>query len=331
MSLQRVAPLFAGLLALMTVAFALAACDDEPPSLAQVSPESTIRAPQLTREGYPDTFAYTVQAGDTLFSIAQRFSTTIDVITSLNDIEDASDIPVGSVLYIPNPPPTATPTATATQPPTGPSTLVRNGSRSSNKVALTFEMGGRVDPALDIMNYLIEHEVRATLFPTGAILENQNTDIGRQVFSLAAEHPELFDIGNHSYSHPRFTTISDSQIAQELSTTAAAVMNVTGVDPRPWFRPPEGDYNQHVLDVVGQHGYAYTVMWDVDTIDWRPEADGGPTAQDIVNKVLNNAEGGSIVLMHFGGYNTFQALPAIVQGLRQAGFELVKVAELLED
>lgn len=290
---------------------------------------TTVTAPSVARDGPPGTFAYTVVAGDTLFSIAQRFGTTVDVLQELNEIADVTDIPVGAVLFIPNPAPTTTPTRTATPLPSGPSQLVRNGPRDTNLVALTFDMGGRVEPAVSIMNFLIENRVRATLFPTGSILETQNTDAGRQVFTLAAQHPDLFDIGNHSYSHPRFTEISDAAIADELARTEAAIVALTGLDPRPWFRPPEGAYSQRVLEQVGKHGYAFTVLWDIDTIDWRPVSEGGPTAADIAAKVLANAQGGSIVLMHFGGYNTLEALPAIVEGLRAAGYELATVAEVL--
>jgi peptidoglycan/xylan/chitin deacetylase (PgdA/CDA1 family) len=80
---------------------------------------------------------------------------------------------------------------------------------------------------------------------------------------------------------------------------------------------------------VAANGYPLVIMWDVDTIDWRPESEGGPTAADISNKVLANARGGSIVLMHLGGYNTLDALPAIVAGLRDRGFELARVSEVL--
>jgi peptidoglycan/xylan/chitin deacetylase (PgdA/CDA1 family) len=70
-------------------------------------------------------------------------------------------------------------------------------------------------------------------------------------------------------------------------------------------------------------------MWDIDTIDWRPEAEGGPTAAFMVKKVLDNARGGSIVLMHLGGFNTYEALPAMVAGLKARGLELVTLADML--
>jgi peptidoglycan/xylan/chitin deacetylase (PgdA/CDA1 family) len=85
-----------------------------------------------------------------------------------------------------------------------------------------------------------------------------------------------------------------------------------------------------VLSAVGAAGYRYTVTWDVDTIDWRPvkKDPPGPTADQIVDKVLGKARGGSIVLMHFGGYHTLEALPAIVDGLRENGYALVTLDEM---
>jgi peptidoglycan/xylan/chitin deacetylase (PgdA/CDA1 family) len=71
------------------------------------------------------------------------------------------------------------------------------------------------------------------------------------------------------------------------------------------------------------------VMWDVDTLDSKPSGEGGPTAGDIVAKVLSRAQGGSIVLLHVGGTHTAEALPGIVDGLRGRGLEPVTVADLL--
>ena len=225
-------------------------------------------------------------------------------------------------------PGTPTPTAT-TRPSTG--TLVEHGERNSNHVALTFDMGGRVDPALDIMNWLIDNEVHATIFMTGAMADNQNTDAGREVLALVEAHPELFDLGNHSYSHPDFRDLTPEEMRDELSRTESAVGEYIDTAMRPWFRPPLGGWDDEVVQVVASAGYPVTVMWDIDTIDWRPEEDGGPTTQDIVDKVVARAQGGSIVLMHLGGFNTFDALPAILAGLQSKGLEPVTLTEMLGD
>ncbi|MGD9933444.1 MAG: polysaccharide deacetylase family protein [Dehalococcoidia bacterium] len=280
-----------------------------------------LRVAGLVREGYPGTVPYTVKQGDTLYSIAARFQSTVATIAALNGIADPTKIEAGWTLYVPDVP----------APPPGPSVVVRNGDRTSNVVALTFDMGGRLDPALDIVNWLVANNVHATIFPTGAVLESTSTDVARQVLAVVSSRPDLFEIGNHSYDHPDFTTISAAAMKQQLQATEAAVARVSSMTMKPRFRPPFGAYDAAVLDAVGAAGYGITVMWDVDTIDWRPEGEGGPTRQQIIDKVLNNARGGSIVLMHLGGYNTLEALPAIVAGLRARGYEPGTVSEVLGD
>src|SRR4029453_9084413 len=65
-------------------------------------------------------------------------------------------------------------------------------------VALTFDMGGRMDPAVDIMNFLVDSEVCATIFATGVMSQ---TDEGRRVMAIIREHPEQFEIANHTMHH----------------------------------------------------------------------------------------------------------------------------------
>jgi peptidoglycan/xylan/chitin deacetylase (PgdA/CDA1 family) len=306
----------------------------------------------------PTFLTYVVRSGDTLSSIARTFSTTPlsigywnrDTYPSLDPESEGYDpdrIRVGwSLLVIPGvvldgsdlpePSPGATPTAApsatlpATPEPTpsagGTSRRVGHGARDSSMVALTLDMGGRLDPALDIMGWLIDHDVHATIFPTGRT--GSTTTIGRQALELVVEHPDLFDLGNHSWSHPDFRDLSDEQMIEELERTESALVALLGMSTRPWFRPPFGGVSDRVLDTVGRAGYGYTVMWDIDTIDWRPESDGGPTADEIVDKVVDAADGGSIVLMHLGGFNTFEALPRIVDGLRAKGLTPVTLGEM---
>ena len=192
-------------------------------------------------------------------------------------------------------------------------------------------MGGRVGDAIAIMTWLIDHDVHATVFMTGAMADNPNTNAGRRVLGMIDAHPTLFTIGNHSYTHRDFRNLSSAEIGDELRRTEEAIAPYCDQNLRPFFRPPNGGYDAGALVAIGSAGYRFTVTWDVDTIDWRPIVNDppGPTADQMVTKVLANAQGGSIVLMHLGGYETFEALPRIVAGLRAAGFDLVTLDELL--
>ena len=58
-------------------------------------------SPAAAQEPTPEVPVYVVQAGDTLFTIAQRFETTVEAIVTANDIADPSLIRVGQKLVIP--------------------------------------------------------------------------------------------------------------------------------------------------------------------------------------------------------------------------------------
>jgi len=246
----------------------------------------------------------------------------------------------GSPTLPPTIPPTVAPTLrpsaapTVAPTPTSPvvlaSRLVSHGSRTTKRVALTYDMGGRVGDALAIMSWLVAHEMHASVFMTGAMADNANTDAGRTVLGIIEAHPDLFTLGNHSYTHRDFRTLTAAEIRDELRRTEAAIAPYCSQDLRPFFRPPSVGYDAEVLAAVGAAGYRDTVTWDVDTIDWRPVNNDppGPTTDQIVAKVLANAQNGSIVLNHLGGYNTYAALPRVVAGLRAAGYELVTLDEL---
>jgi peptidoglycan/xylan/chitin deacetylase (PgdA/CDA1 family) len=191
-------------------------------------------------------------------------------------------------------------------------------------------MGGRVGDALAIVEYLVDRRIHASIFMTGAMTENENTDAGREVLRIVEAHPELFTLGNHSDTHRDFRDLSTGTIRDELRRAEVAIRPYCSQELRPFFRPPNGGYDDDVLAAVGAAGYRYTVTWDVDTIDWRPVRNDppGPTAEQIVAKVVRNARGGSIVLMHLGGHHTLEALSGIVVGLRDNGYDLVTLDEM---
>jgi peptidoglycan/xylan/chitin deacetylase (PgdA/CDA1 family) len=267
--------------------------------------------------------------------------------------------PVGTTLpsetgsSSPTPPATATTTtpATATPPPSG----CKGGNRveagrqqtfatvpnAGHAVALTLDMGGRLDPGIDILNFLIANGVCATIFPTGAIAQ---TPGGRQVMAVIAAHPELFEIGNHTMHHCNLVaggggsptaarcagiTPTADFVRSELTDSAAILEPLSGQQPVPYWRPPYGVTNQSVRDAAASVGYTKTITWDVDTIDWKPIVDGGPSAEQIASKVVSRAVDGSIVLMHLGGYKTLDALTIMVPALRERGFLLTTISDLL--
>jgi peptidoglycan/xylan/chitin deacetylase (PgdA/CDA1 family) len=315
------------------------------------SPSRTFVRPTPTPQ--PTPLIYFVKSGDSLISIALEFGTTARSIGFWNrdryptldpesEAYDPNRIGVGWTFTIvpktvydeeaagsssPSLAPTPLPTVAATPIPAGPATVVSHGPRGTDEVALTLDMGGRLDPAVDIMDWLVEHRVKATIFPTGKL--GSTSPFGREVLRIIRDHPDLFELANHSWDHPSFTDLTAAQMSDQLWRTEEALAPLSGQTTRPWFRPPYGAWTKAVRDGVGAAGWHSIVMWDIDTIDWRPTSDGGPTARDIEAKVLANAQGGSIVLMHLGGWHTLEALPGIVAGLEEKGLRPVTLEEML--
>jgi peptidoglycan/xylan/chitin deacetylase (PgdA/CDA1 family) len=302
---------------------------------------------------------YTVSAGDSLSAIARAFGTSTAQLQAWNAARYSSlagnpnVIEPGWVLLV-SADPNVTPLPTPTPPPPSGSGCTANdrvaaGSAQTFRtipgagagVALTFDMGGRMDPAVDIMNFLIDNEVCATIFATGVMSQ---TAKGKQVMAIIKANPELFEIANHTMFHCDLVrggggspttapcvggAFSADRIQEELTDAEAILSDGTGQNPQPYWRPPYGSVNQAVINAAAAAGYTKTFMWDIDTIDWKPISDGGPTAAQIAAKVINNSVNGSNVLFHLGGYETLDSLRLIVPGLRDRGFKLTSLSDLL--
>jgi peptidoglycan/xylan/chitin deacetylase (PgdA/CDA1 family) len=302
---------------------------------------------------------YTVVKGDTLLSIARTFSTTARSIAFWNrgtypNLDPESDayspnlIKVGwTLLVIPgavvdpqtlpdqtprpaSPEPGATPIPVepiVTPAPGAGAIVYSHGDRTPRKVAITFDMGERLDDASDIVNWLSEGEIPATIFATGKT--GTTVPRGRAVLQLAAARPDLFDVGNLTWDAPVVTDLDAAAIGDQLNRTEAAISTFAGVTTKPWFRPPDGAWDDEVRLAVGDAGWAYLVLWDVDPEDALPAADGGPAALEIEATVLSRVQGGSIILFHLGGENTREALPRVVDGLDAKGLQPVTLSDLL--
>ena len=121
---------------------------------------------------------------------------------------------------------------------------------------------------------------------------------------------------------------TEAEVKKELTDAAALITRYAGQSTVPLWRAPYGTSNLTVRTWAAEAGWTKHIKWDIDTIDWRSVAEGGPTARDMTLKVVNNARSGSIVLMHLGGYQTLDALQPMIDGLRSRGFALTTVSDL---
>jgi peptidoglycan/xylan/chitin deacetylase (PgdA/CDA1 family) len=202
--------------------------------------------------------------------------------------------------------------------------IIEHGPRGSKKIALTFDAcpTGREDEYdAQLLDFLIRENVPATLFMSGRWVE-KNPDRAW----ILASFPQ-FEIAAHSFYHPHMMEKPDDRDIRELTTTQAVIRKVTGKVPR-YFRPPYGEVDDRVAKLAADAGLV-TIQYDIASGD--PDPKLPPEA--IARGVLRNAKGGSIIVFHMNrnGIHTSQALPEIVRGLREKGFTLVTVGELLKN
>lgn len=178
-------------------------------------------------------------------------------------------------------------------------------------VAFTFDAAYDPEPLADILHALDAAGAPATFFLTGEFVADYPDSVAKIV---RAGYP----VGNHSYSHPDFTTLSPAKIRSQLERTARLITDAGAADPRPLFRFPYGARDDRTLTTVGDAGYA-SVYWTIDTLDWKPER----TPAQVEAAVLDHLQPGAVILMHVGSRQTASVLPEIIRKVRAKGYVLV--------
>ncbi len=191
-------------------------------------------------------------------------------------------------------------------------------------VALTFD-DGPVEPwTAQVLEVLERYGVKGTFFCIGENVER---------------HPELaralvergHTVGGHTASHRSLLLAGPAEVRREIEGGQEALRRATGKAPV-FFRCPRGYKNPLVARVVRRLGlrlvgYSYPV-WDVQN----------PPAAEIAERVLGRVRAGDIIVMHDGFAPSrpgrrdglVEALPAVIEGLREKGLKPVSLDEALE-
>lgn len=201
---------------------------------------------------------------------------------------------------------------------------ISHGPRGRPKVALTFDDGPHPDVTPRVLDILAAHGARATFFMIGRYLE-RNLAIG------ARAAREGHQIGNHSWQHSYLQNFYSSRAyLHDIERTEALIRGIVGNAASIPFRTPVGHKSPDFARAAHVRGLQ-VVAWSLhsrDTIDRNPAR--------VARRVLSRVRPGDIVLMHDGHQDpgghrrsALEALPAILDGLRQRGLQPVTLNELL--
>ena len=181
-------------------------------------------------------------------------------------------------------------------------------------VAITFDDGpSQYTPRiLEILNFL---SVKATFF----MISKQASAHAALVQLMVAGGMR---VGAHTRNHPHLPEVPADQQADQVLGSADVLDQVIGAPTVRCFRPPYGEFDQNVINLVGSRGLS-TAMWSIDSRDWSK-----PGAATIVQTVLSQVRDRSVILLHDGGGDrtqTIEALPWIIQAVRNQGYQIVPI------
>ena len=196
----------------------------------------------------------------------------------------------------------------------GKSKPIYEGDKNKKVIAFTCNVAWGnefIPPLLEVFG---EKKVNATFFIEGSWAE-------RFPELLKLIHEKGYEIGNHGHSHAHHAQLSYEENLNEIKQAEDVIEEILGLKTT-LFAPPYGEFSDLTIKAAKSLDYK-TIMWTIDTIDWK-----NPGVDYIVNKVLDNAGNGKIVLMH-PTEDTVKAMPVIIDNLQQQGFKITCVSDML--
>lgn len=196
----------------------------------------------------------------------------------------------------------------------GPVPIYR-GNPKKPAAALMVNVAWGTEHLPSMLKILKQENVKATFFLDGSWLKKHPKE-------AKAITRDGHEIGNHAFSHPLMSRISQERIDQEIGKTEKLIEEILQTKSR-WFAPPAGDYNEQVV----KHAYKYqmnTVLWTVDTVDWKKSS----TPKWMIDRVQSQLENGSLLLTHPTD-RTVEALPEMIRIGKRKGIKWGTVSEVL--
>ena len=187
--------------------------------------------------------------------------------------------------------------------------------REDKVCAISFDAAWGNEQTDGLLKTLDDYKVKTTFFLVGDWVKKYPDSV-RKIAKKG------HDVGNHSSNHPHMSSLSIDEMKAQLTDCNDEIRKLTGKSPT-LFRAPYGDYNNDVVNTVTGMDM-YCVQWNIDSLDWKD-----PSADQIVDNCVKKLVPGSIILLHNGAKNTPEALPKVIEAIRNEGYKIVPISKLL--
>lgn len=193
------------------------------------------------------------------------------------------------------------------------------GDPSDKVIYLTFDAGYENGYTPAILDALKKHNVKATFFVVGNYIESAPELVKRMV-------AEGHTVGNHTFSHPDMSKISDmSSFQKEISALEDLYQQTTGQELVKFYRPPQGKFSEQNLKFAKELGY-HTFFWSLAYVDWY--VDKQPTHEEAFQKLTSRIHPGAIVLLHSTSQTNSEILDELLTKWENMGYSFGTLNDL---
>jgi len=192
---------------------------------------------------------------------------------------------------------------------------IYNVQTEEKKIAFTMNCAWNADDIDSILETLKNNNVHITFFMVGNWVDKYPEAV-KKIYEAGHE------IGSHSNTHPHVTNLSAEKNLEEIKLSVNKIEKITG-EKTNLYRVPYGEYNDIVIQTAQENGY-YPIQWNLDTLDYE-----GLTGEEMWNRIKDKLECGSIILSHNSTKHTADSLDMLIKNIKNKGFELVTVSELI--
>lgn len=183
------------------------------------------------------------------------------------------------------------------------------------KISLTINCAWNADDIDRILDTLSKYQIKVTFFMVGEWVDK----FPEAVKKIADQGHE---IGNHSDTHPHVNQMTFEKNEEQIKLCADKIEKITG-KRSVLYRGPYGEYNDTVIKAAESQNHK-TIQWSLDTLDYK-----GLTESQMWDRLKDKLKSGDIILMHNGTDHTADALDKIIYNIKEKGYEIVPVSELI--
>jgi len=192
------------------------------------------------------------------------------------------------------------------------------GDENEKTVYLTFDAGYENGYTEKILDTLKEHQVPAAFFLVGNYIE-KNPELVKRMIN------EGHIVGNHTYSHKDLRHISDEEFKKQINDLADLYKKTTNKEMKKYLRPPEGTFNEHVLQMAQSMGYK-TIFWSLAYSDWNNNEQ--KSYSEVFNKVMPKLHNGCILLLHSTSKTNSEVMGDLLTKIKEEGYTFKSLSEL---